>query len=272
MEKATSLHSHRASLMLEQINETLDVQVHADLNGVAWQTHPLPEQANPKSHSNTIVSREPKPWKHNLDVYDESISAMVICKSLENHKLVHSPVSNIARQKCAIQNGRRASCRRSLWRYERNIKMKLNADWCPLKSLALHNAVLHSAHHWLQTSRSLRRSASILFQPTMHLYPWPEGNELVWLWAAGLCRPIARMCGKELKLASMDVCNKNTSHWVNTYCKVVGFNVLFLPRSGHGVLRRELCKCQTCAFVCFQDTCIVFIYSWRFIYAMSKAT
>lgn len=38
-----------------------------------------------------------------------------------------------------------------------------------LKSLALHNAVLHSARHWLQTSRSLRPSASILFHPTMHL-------------------------------------------------------------------------------------------------------
>lgn len=174
-----------------------------------------------------------------MNVYNESISKpthWIFVDYSKNNELLDSPVSNIGRQKCAIQNGR-SSFQIPLWRYERNIKMKLNADGCPLKSLALHSAVLHSARHWLQTSRSLRRSASILFQPTMHLYPWPEGNELVWLWAAGLCRPITRMCGKELKLASADACNENTSRWVNTYCKVVGLMVC----SCHGVLRWEGC-------------------------------
>lgn len=84
-------------------------------------------------------------------------------------KLFHSPVNNIWQEKSAVQN--RAFVVSDVpWTLGEEHKDQVKRRLVPaLKSLALHNAVLHSARHWLQTSRSLRPSASILFHPTMHL-------------------------------------------------------------------------------------------------------
>lgn len=46
------------SMMFKQINETLDVQVHADVNGVAWQTHSLAEKPT-RNSARTRLTKKP---------------------------------------------------------------------------------------------------------------------------------------------------------------------------------------------------------------------